>query len=245
MQKNILRFPTNEKNAADSRAARRPHRLPERDDPVEKAIMRATRQLVVAHGFATLLEQSIIEYSGIGERAYRRKFKNREALIRHFFRRNDYWLGNLNTGILDTLGLESYLQQTFLNLMHALYDDRVMQRMLIWELDSDNKTTRHVARLRERENRKLIESFENEGRRLGVDVPALTALLVSGIYYTVLHSERSTFCGVDFSTPRGKKRLAGAINFAVKAIFQPSVSPAANGATMLRLLKNGGTQPPF
>lgn len=188
--------------------------------------MRATRELVEANGFAAVTEDAVIKKSGVSERVYREQYKDLHALLRKFIAQNDYWLGDLNIGIFDTLGIESFFRETCLNLMYALYNDRVMQRMLIWELDSDNEITRAVANLRETTNRTLVRGLEKHAEASGADVPALVALLVSGIYYTVLHSERSTFCGVDFSTPKGKKRLAGAINFMARAVFERPPPPA-------------------
>ncbi len=42
-----------------------------------------------------------------------------------------------------------------------------------------------------------------------VDYPATIAILVSAIYYTVLHvkSNGSTMCGIDMSSTEGKERL--------------------------------------
>lgn len=233
MKKNIVLFPVQKKPRRRAAVIRK---TSGGDEALEKKVMRATKEIIEAHGFAALTEQAVVGRAGVDRRKYRARYKNLQVLVREFVSMNDYWLGNLSVGICGTLGIESFVHQTCLNLVRSLYNDRVMQRMLIWELDSDNEITREIAKLRETKNRSLVNAFAKHAEVTGEDIPALMALLVGGIYYMILHSGRSTFCGVDFSTVKGKKRLADAINFMVQTIYAKRPVPTG-GAPKLQLVK--------
>ena len=48
---------------------------------------------------------------------------------------------------------------------------------------------------------------------------AITTLLVAGIYYFILHKDRSTFSGIDLNTPEGKHRIVKAIRSLAAMMF--------------------------
>jgi hypothetical protein len=47
----------------------------------------------------------------------------------------------------------------------------------------------------------------------------LAALIISGIYYLILHRNMSTFCNVDFSSKSGRDRLEKTIDQLVSILF--------------------------
>jgi hypothetical protein len=47
----------------------------------------------------------------------------------------------------------------------------------------------------------------------------MAALLISGIYYLILHRNMSTFCNVDFSSKSGRERLEKTIDQLVSILF--------------------------
>jgi hypothetical protein len=94
-----------------------------------------------------------------------------------------------------------------------------MQQMLIWELSDDNPVTRRTASLREKINEELIRALEQKFNATGVDMSVLAALMISGIYYLILHRNMSTFCNVDFASKSGRDRLEKTVEQLVSILF--------------------------
>jgi hypothetical protein len=105
------------------------------------------------------------------------------------------------------------------NLTIALYKNKGMQQLLIWELSHDNPVTRRTSGLRELINEPLIRLLEYRFKDSGIDMNVICAMMISGIYYLILHRDRSKFCDVDFSTRKGKIRLEEGISQLASILF--------------------------
>ena len=103
-----------------------------------------------------------------------------------------------------------------------------MQQLLIWELSDDNPTTRRTAQLRESINEPLIRLLEHKFKDSSLDINVISAIIISGIYYLILHRKRSHFCDVDYNSRAGKDRFLdfkplAETTFSLKARFQIEV----------------------
>ena len=97
--------------------------------------------------------------------------------------------------------------------------DDIMTELLRWEVAEGNHITERTSRLREMHAIDLCNTYTWEGGRNNLDVNAITCLLVAGIYYFILHKDRSTIAGIDINTPAGKRRLIEAIRSIASLMF--------------------------
>lgn len=224
------------RDAAAAAPKRRVRRSPRDESEIDNDIMRATRALVEERGFAALTVTSVMKKARVEPQVFYKRYKDLDALLHEFALRND-----TITAPLDSAGRPMFADeahplvngspQTAAGFIDALYADRYMQRMLAWALDSRHPIPRRSAFMREMKMRphmeKLIKSFENTG----VDIAALTALITGGIYYAIMHKDVAPFCGVDFKTEDGKRRLIDASALLMKEIYKKNsnVSVSRNG----------------
>jgi hypothetical protein len=61
-------------------------------------------------------------------------------------------------------------------------------------------------------NEPLIRLLEYKFKDSGLDINVISATIISGIYYLVLHRKRSLFCDVDFNSKVGRERLQYGVN---------------------------------
>ena len=59
--------------------------------------------------------------------------------------------------------------------------------------------------------KEFLPSFTKQINNEKISPRALFAVLTGGLYYVLLRGNRSTFCGLDFSTKSGRKLLAETI----------------------------------
>lgn len=131
-----------------------------------------------------------------------RKFVNIDAN-----ERNHHYDFHINTDYLS-----QFLYKEFCN-------NGVIQKLLLWEMSADNETTRRTARIRDLMNMNLLEYYDILFKPTHINIRSVVALLISGIYYLILHKERAPFCKIDFDTPEGEAAFSEAVDTLVELLF--------------------------
>ncbi len=186
---------------------------------IELAVMDAVHSLIEEVGFNNVTLTGIAARAQIEPTVFYRRYSNLDELFDVYSHKYDYWLAGIAELMPPDLSDEDSMKWILLNLTRALHKNRGMQQMLIWELSDDNPVTRRTATLREKINEALICELEKRFENTGVDLSVMAALLISGIYYLILHRNMSTFCNVDFSSKSGRERLEKTIDQLVSILF--------------------------
>jgi AcrR family transcriptional regulator len=186
---------------------------------IEVAVMDAVNALIEEVGFTKVTLTGIAARAKIEPTVFYRRYSNLDELFEVYTHKYDYWLAGVTALMPEDLSDEESMKWILLNLTRALHKNRGMQQMLIWELSDDNPVTRRTSYLREKINEELIRALELKFKDTGVDMSVLAALIISGIYYLILHRNMSTFCNVDFSTKSGRDRLEKTIDQLVSILF--------------------------
>jgi len=186
---------------------------------IDNDILTATKNVIEKVGFANTTLSAIIQEANLEPNTFYRRFDDLDSLFDFFVQKYDYWLGDVTDMQSDRSDHIEYYRKSVVELAKQLYSNKSMQKILIWELSEDNKITRRAARLREEQSRKLLINLQKYFKDTGVDFCAFSALLIGGIYYNILHKDRSTFCGADFSTQEGKKQLISSIDNIINYFF--------------------------
>jgi len=198
----------------------KPARQPRRSKAaIEQAVMEAVSSLIDELGFNKVTLTGVAARAQIEPTVFYRRYSNLEELFEIYTHRFDYWLANITELMPENLTDEESMKWILLNLIRALHKNRGMQQMLIWELCDDNPITRRTAMLREKINEQLILEMEKRFKSSGVDLNVMAALIISGIYYLILHRNMSTFCNVDFTTKSGRDRLESTVDQLVTMVF--------------------------
>lgn len=186
---------------------------------IERDVLNAVSSLIEEVGFANVTLTGVAQRAQIEATVFYRRYANLEELFDQYTRKYDYWLGNLAEMMPADLSHDEAFRWILKNLIIALYKNKGMQQLLIWELSDDNPVTRRTARLRESINEPLVRLLEHCFAGSGIDMNAISAMMISGIYYLVLHRNRSRFCDIDFSTKKGKARLEEAVDQLATILF--------------------------
>lgn len=113
-----------------------------------------------------------------------------------------------------------------------------MQKLLLWEMSTDNDTTRRTAQIRDLMNLNLVEYYDVLFKSAHINIRGVIALLISGVYYLILHRERAPFCKIDFNTPEGEAAFSEAVDILVGCCSTESrAQPKAESYE--RMIKDG------
>jgi AcrR family transcriptional regulator len=186
---------------------------------IERDVLNAVASLIEEVGFANVTLTGVAQRAQIEATVFYRRYANLEELFDQYTHKYDYWMGNLAEMMPSELTDEESFKWLLRNLTTALYKNKGMQQLLIWELSNDNSVTRRTTGLRELVNEPLIRLLENRFKDSGLDMNSIVALMISGIYYLILHRHRSRFCDVDFSTKAGRLRLENAVDQLANVLF--------------------------
>ena len=206
------------------------------NEELEKDIFQATWELIKEKGFASVTLTAIAKKAMVEPIVIYNRYQTLDNLLKTFAKKYDYWFSDILASFEGNLYTQEGYKHIFHQLFDSLQDNVVMQQLLRWELSSDNETTNYTSKLRESHTIPLAENFGAVFKNTKVDISAVSALMVGGIYYLILHSNLSGFSGVDVNSLGGKKRILDAIDFLAEKYFF-EVFPNQEKINIVRKLK--------
>lgn len=186
---------------------------------VANAIKEAAVKEIKRKGFGNALVTNIMKGAKIEPAVFYKRYENLEKFQDEFVRDYDYWFDDIiSRGKTDDATQDGYTQ-IMQGLLKSLLCNPVMLELLRWEVAEDNETTRRTASLRELQTLPLAEKYAGRFKDSGLDVAAISSLLVGGIYYLMLHRDRSPFSGIDLNTKAGAERISKALDALSQLLF--------------------------
>lgn len=185
-----------------------------------ESINNAAIEQIKLNGFSNVLVTDIIKHAKIEPIVFYNHYENLDAFMSEFVKKYDYWFSDILTDIKHQATHKKTLTKILQHLFQELNNDSVMLELLRWEVANSNNTTTRTAMLREVHILPLVKDYEGHFKEKGIDIAALTALIIGGLYYLSLHKDRSSFSGIDINTPEGVMRILNAIDFFVGEIYE-------------------------
>ncbi len=190
---------------------------------IDKNITAAMEKLVAERGFSKLTLAAVAQEAKVEPPVIYNKYGGLEGLLEAFAKRYEYWLNDIFDKILSDYNkgnYEVFISKLFVNIAKKLYKDRVMQQLLAWEVQELNHITGNSAVVRESNSYLISKTLGDHFReKCGEDFNAFSAIIVSGIYYLILHKETSTFAAIDFNTKEGENRLIAIVEKLCSVFF--------------------------
>ncbi len=185
---------------------------------IRRELLDSVGEALKKHGFANLGVNLIAEYAQVDKNTIYRHYKDFQELLTQYIEKQDYWLKSLEQykeyKITDFKG---FLSKIISGQYETIYRNKELQQLLIWELAELSTRTKAIARQRETLSEGLIKQYEEIFRDSGIDFNAISAILIAGVYYLILHKEHSTFCLIDVKNE--SDRVPKAIGQLVDMLF--------------------------
>lgn len=190
-------------------AEKKPKRYRRKNVDIKADIAKAAESLIKKKGFASMLVTELIKKARIEPLVFYNRYDNLSDFYDEFVRQYDYWFKDILTGIEFPADSEAGYVSILKDVQKALHDKSVMLELLRWEIAEGNETTVRTAMLREMHTMPLVDAYGAKFKN--IDVVALSALVIGGIYYLNLHRDRSKFSDIDLSTDQGQARIEKAL----------------------------------
>ena len=207
---------------------------------IDNAVMTQLEKLVTQSGFGNVLVTELMANAHLEPPVFYRRYGSIDNLYDRLAQRYDFWINNtIDTSELSALGPKVFFAKTLKTLYRELCNNAVMQKLLLWEMSTNNETTRSTAQIRDLMNMNLVEYYDLLFKPAHINIRSIIALLISGVYYLILHKERASFCKIDFNTPEGEAAFSEAVDALVDMLFGRIEAHNEKRACYERMLKDG------
>ena len=186
---------------------------------LEEIIWTAFERLVIRGGFNSITLVKLAHEAGVEPPVIYKRFENVDDLFEQYARKKDFWLNNA-VNINPELSPKENVVKLFTDLIDDLYENEIMQRILLWELNDTSKITREMAMRREFENSFLIDYYNNGLKNNNLNVNVGISIILSGIYYLILHKKISTFSSINFNKEESKEELKKTVRDMINMFYK-------------------------
>lgn len=184
---------------------------------IQADIVKAAESLLKKKGFASMLVTDLIKKARIEPLVFYNRYDNLGEFYDDFVKRYDYWFNDLLSDKNPSICSEKEYITILKDVMKALKERSVMLELLRWEVTDGNKTTIRTAMLREMHTMPLVNAYREKFK--DIDIAAISALIIGGIYYLNLHRDRSKFADIDLNSEEGQARIEKALEHLGHLIF--------------------------
>lgn len=178
----------------------------------------ALARMVEKQGFNKIPLTAFVKEANIDPNIFYRHYGTMDRLYEEFVDQYTFWANDIITiSDIGKLGYRRFYAEIFKRLYLELKNNRVMQRLFIWELSENNFTTRKTTRTREKAHQNWVAYYKDIFKKSGMDIENITALILAGVYYISLNN--NTLCSINLSEPYDQSRILKAIDTFVDLIF--------------------------
>lgn len=220
----------------DNPKTRRPRRT---NKDLRNDILNAASEVIKNEGFAKSSLMRIVNLAKVESTVFHRHFGDWKEFMDIYTRKYDYWFSD----VIDSIEKNQCTEKEFRSIMHGLFDDLnsniIMQELLKWEICDENTITKRTAQMREFNTMPLVRRFQRVFAESDVKIGSLSALLIGGVYYLILHKKLSPFSGIDVNNRDGQEEIHYAIDFFTDVIFNRIKERGIEDRIAKRLRLNG------
>lgn len=203
-------------------------------------ILDATELIVAQQGFVDIPITKFVSEAGIDPNVFYRRYQTVYDIYDELTKKYDFWVNEkIDLSKQRNLGDKRFFAETLKALFKDLKGNKVMQKLLLWELSDINDTTKRTSALRDTMSSNLLLYVKQVFKGSGIDIYGTLAILIAGIYYLTLHRGIATFCHIDFSTKEGAKILNATIDQLTEMLFA-QIECKSNQARMAKEMARDG-----
>lgn len=171
-------------------------------------------------GYRGLGLNAIAKEAGVSKILVYRYFGGVNELIEAYVLQNDYWIaksGEVTEQTQNPTDKEA-LKKMVSDLLKGHFDyfnnHEEMRTIILWEITERTNLLNSISHLREEMGKLLLDKAMPFFCDSDKSIKGVTALLVSAIYYMILHakSNESTICGIDVNSLEGQKEILKTID---------------------------------
>lgn len=195
-------------------------------DEIDNDVFKALQSLIIEKGFENVTITEVMKNAEVEPGVIYNRYKSLDNLFDKYIRQYDYWFYDLVKSYTDADRPVQSMKNILVGLTNDLYENPVMQKILLWELSNRNTIASRTAMNRELNSKPLLSFFR---QTLGdaVNFDHFTSILIGGIYYLILHKDVSTFCEIDYNNKTEKENFIKTIELLIDNMYSAKAESVA------------------
>ncbi|MDC7126480.1 MAG: TetR/AcrR family transcriptional regulator [Spirochaetales bacterium] len=190
---------------------------PRDKDKTKQAFINAAIEIIKTEGFEHLGINLIAEKAGASKVLIYRYFGGLDGLVKTVAENLDpiHTKGAMDIILEhgDEMTPSMLIKEAILSGYKELKNDEIAKKLMIWELSHQNIITKNFSEARETAGKELTqkswEAINGKDKLPGVDINALLAVVIAGVYYLTLRSDSvQDFNEVNIQDESGWQRIA-------------------------------------
>ena len=177
-------------------------------------LIAAVGKVLIKEGFQNVRINKVADVAGVAKKSIYVYFGGLDGLINAYISKVDFWQTEKQKLEPNSYKeLPDITKDFMFNLLQDnfqyLFKSPEMQKIVLWGISEKNKAIRALTDKRENLGEKIFQKTDRAFKETQVDYRATISILLSAIYYIVLHAKGngSTMCGIDMGSKEGKERM--------------------------------------
>jgi AcrR family transcriptional regulator len=201
---------------------------PKSKDDTKRRLIQAVGEKINSDGIYGMKISHIAKLAQVDRKLIYRYFGSLNNLIEAYVLENDYWMiyaENMKKMIRENgyPGSQELITAVLQNQFKYFMSEQDMQKLILLELSTNSSLMKSIHNVRESMGQEFLELSDKhfQGSKK-VNFRAIAALLVGGIYYTILHTmyNGGRFTDIDILSEDGQNEILKAIEQIVGWAFQ-------------------------
>src|SRR6056297_1855539 len=209
--------------------------MPKDRQNTEHRLLQAVGEIVLEKGFSALGVNAVAQRAGVSKMLIYRYFGSFEELLQAWALQHNFWaeiadgtIQRIEAVVADKPEQQSreygkLLSELFSQQVDSLQYSLLKREVLRWILMEENEVTRQVLQRVEEIGVAISQAMRNkiDSSR---DIEAAVSLLIGGIYYLSLMSDRTdVFNGIDLQSDMGWERIKGSVDLLIELLLDTKI----------------------
>lgn len=180
----------------------------------------AVGEVLKKYGFAKLGINIVAQEARVDKNVIYRNYGEFDKLLEAYVEKQDFWFMTLREYGKDKIeDKRTFMKYLLADLFKIIYSNKEFQQFLVWELGDRDDFTTNIAVKREVLAEGIFDQYRSLLAEYDIKFNSIAAILISSIYYLVLHREKSTFCETDLTKKSERTDFIKTIDWLIDLIF--------------------------
>ncbi len=187
---------------------------------VKMALIEGVGDVLVKHGFHKLGINIVSEEANVSKALIYKYYGSFDDLLRAYIEKQDYWINVLKEhGKNKVENQREFVKELMFRQIDFQLKNKEFSELLIWGLADKEDFASTVTIKRELMSEELLRQYSHLLASHGINFNHFIAVLVSSIYYLIMHKDKTTFCGLDLNKKKDQADFKMFISWLVDLVF--------------------------